>query len=196
MRQVEVSTQHLINDGFDIQTGRDPYRNFVYTSFQELATNVSHRRVASLAKKTSNTLLAKMCGVIAADEMRHAKAYSHFVKLILEVDASEMVLAFEDMMRKKIVMPAHFLRESGGQIGSLYSHFSDAAQRAQVYTTADYIEILEGLLKDWNLESLNGLTDKAERARDFLLALPKRLERISQRLVVPEKQYSFKWVAS
>ncbi|MEY2925023.1 MAG: hypothetical protein RLZZ337_1571, partial [Bacteroidota bacterium] len=43
MREMEISTQHLINDGFDIGTGRDPYRNFVYTSFQELATNISHR---------------------------------------------------------------------------------------------------------------------------------------------------------
>src|SRR5690606_245605 len=48
MRQMEISTQYLIKDGFDIGTGSDPYRNFIYTSFQELATNVSHRRVASL----------------------------------------------------------------------------------------------------------------------------------------------------
>ena len=78
------STQHLINDGFDIQTGHDPYRNFVYTSFQELATNISHRRVATLAKKTGNNRLAKMCAIIAADEARHANAYIDFVKRIFE----------------------------------------------------------------------------------------------------------------
>jgi acyl-[acyl-carrier-protein] desaturase len=33
---VKLTTQHLINDGFDIGTGRI-YKNFVYTSFQELA---------------------------------------------------------------------------------------------------------------------------------------------------------------
>ena len=76
MKEFEISTQHLINDGFDIGTDRDPYRNFIYTSFQELATNISHRRVATLAKKSGNNQLAKMCGLIAADEARHASAPS------------------------------------------------------------------------------------------------------------------------
>ena len=35
MRKMETSTQYLIADGFDIETGRDPYKNFIYTSFQE-----------------------------------------------------------------------------------------------------------------------------------------------------------------
>ena len=51
MREIEMTTQHLINDGFDIGTSNDPYKNFVYTSFQELATYVSHNRVAQIAKK-------------------------------------------------------------------------------------------------------------------------------------------------
>ena len=88
MRQLEISTQYLIADGFDLQTGTDPYKNFVYTSFQELATNISHRRTASLAKQHGNIALSKICGVIAADEMRHAKAYKSFVKQIFEVDPS------------------------------------------------------------------------------------------------------------
>ena len=195
MQEMETSTQHLISDGFDIQTGRDPYRNFVYTSFQELATNISHRRVASLVKKSGNHQLAKMCGLIAADEARHAKAYIHFVKLIMELDPSEMMLAFKDMMQKKIVMPAHFMRESGQQIGELYAQFSDAAQRIKVYTTDDYIDILKSLLLEWNIDSVTGLSDAAEKARDFVMRLPQRLERISERIVVPQAQQPFKWVS-
>ena len=195
MQEMETSTQHLISDGFDIQTGRDPYRNFVYTSFQELATNISHRRVASLVKKSGNHQLAKMCGLIASDEARHAKAYIHFVKLIMELDPSEMMLAFKDMMQKKIVMPAHFMRESGQQIGELYAQFSDAAQRIKVYTTDDYIDILKSLLAEWNIDSVTGLSDAAEKARDFVMRLPQRLERISERIVVPQAQQPFKWVS-
>lgn len=196
MREMEVSTQHLLNDGFDIQTGRDPYRNFIYTSFQELATNLSHRRVASQVKQTGNKHLSRICGVIAADERRHAQAYMQFVRSIFEIDASEMMLALEDMMRKKIVMPAHFLRESGGSIGKVFEHFSDAAQRTMVYTTQDYIDILKSLLQEWNIETMTGLNDSAERARDYLMALPARLQRISKRVRIPEKQYEFKWISA
>lgn len=196
MREMEISTQYLLSDGFDIQTGLDPYKNFVYTSFQELATNISHRRVATFSKKTGNTQLAKMCGVIAADEARHATAYKEFVRRIFEMDPSEMMLAFEDMMKKKIVMPAIYLRESGMGIGDLWSHFSDAAQRSMVYTTQDYIDIMASLLHEWKIEHITGLNDSAEKARDYLLALPKRLQRISERISVPERNHNFKWIAT
>lgn len=194
MKEMEISTQHLLNDGFDLQTGRDPYKNFVYTSFQELATNVSHRRVASLSKKSGNVRLSKINAIIAADEMRHAKAYAYFVKLIFELDPSEMILAFEYMMKKKIVMPAHCLRQSGDKIGGLFSHFSDAAQRIGVYTSADYIEILRTLIVDWEIDKINGLNETAEKARDYLMALPDRLTRITERIKIPQKQYEFKWI--
>jgi acyl-[acyl-carrier-protein] desaturase len=61
MREVEITTQYLINDGFDLGTSMDPYRNFLY-KFQETATNISHRRVGTLAKQSGNGKLAKMCG--------------------------------------------------------------------------------------------------------------------------------------
>ncbi len=195
MRAMEISTQYLIADGFDIGTGRDPYRNFIYTSFQELATNVSHRRTATLAKQAGCAQLSKICGVIASDEMRHAKAYKAFVAQIFEVDASEMMLAFEDMMRKKIVMPAHFLRETGVKIGQTFSHFSDAAQRMGVYTTQDYIDIADTLLTDWNIAGLTDLNDAGQRARDYLMALPNRLRRVAERTRVPLLEYPFSWIA-
>lgn len=195
MKEMEISTHHLLNDGFDIGTGRDPYRNFVYTSFQELATNVSHRRVATLSKKAGNSRLAKICGIIASDEARHANAYMDFVSRIFEFDPSEMMLAFEDMMKKKIVMPAHLLRESGGTIGDLFSHFSDAAQRMRVYTTQDYIDILRSLLKEWEIDRISEINEQAEKARDYLMRLPDRLQRLSERIKIPSKQYQFKWIA-
>lgn len=194
MKEFETSTQYLIADGFDIGTGEDPYRNFVYTSFQELATNVSHRRVAALAKAQDNPHLAKICDTIAADEARHAFAYKAFVSKIFEVDPNGMMLAFEDMMRKKIVMPAHYLRELGVNMGKTYSHFSDAAQRLGVYTSQDYIEILDSLIKDWSIDSIADLDGAGEKARDYLMVLPDRLKRVAERMKVPNLEYKFRWI--
>jgi acyl-[acyl-carrier-protein] desaturase len=194
MREVEITTQHLINDGFDIGTGRDPYKNFVYTSFQELATYVSHNRVSQIAKKYGDNKLSKMCKMIAGDEMRHHHAYSEFVNRIFQVDPSEMMLAFQYMMKQKIVMPAHFLRESGQQISSAFENFSDSAQRIGVYTANDYVEIMQKLIDKWQIDKISGLTDEAEKARDYLMKLPARMAKISERIVIPQESYIFKWV--
>ena len=194
MREVEMTAQHLINDGFDIGTGRDPYKNFVYTSFQELATYVSHNRVSQLAKNYGDHKLSKMCKMIAGDEMRHHLAYSEFVTQIFKVDPSEMMLAFTYMMKQKIVMPAHFLRESGQKIGTAFEQFSDSAQRIGVYTANDYVDIMQKLIDKWEIDKIGGLTDEAEKARDYLMRLPARMAKVSERLVIPEESYIFKWV--
>ena len=194
MREFEVSTQHLIADGFDLGTAQDPYRAFVYTSYQEMATNLSHRRVGTLARKAGEDQLSKICGMIAGDETRHARVYKTFVDKIFEVDPSEMMLAFEDMMRKKIVMPAHYMREMGVEMGKTFGHFTDAAQRLGVYTSQDYTDILDTLIVDWKIADRTGLNGAAEKARDYVMALPARLRRVSDRMSVPKLEYKFKWI--
>jgi acyl-[acyl-carrier-protein] desaturase len=194
MREVEVTTHYLINDGFDIGTGKDPYKNFVYTSFQELATYVSHNRVSQIAKDFGDKKLSKLCKLIAGDEMRHHHAYSEFVNQIFKVDPSEMMLAFQYMMKQKITMPAHFLRESGQKISTAFEEFSNSAQKIGVYTANDYVDILQKLIDKWEISKITNLTDEAEKARDYLMKLPSRMAKISERLVLPEETKIFKWV--
>ncbi len=193
MKKVEQSTHHLINDGFDPGTDRDPYKNFVYTSFQELATYVSHKRVGELALAKGNRLLSRICKTIAGDEMRHHLAYRSFVQEIFKMDPSQMMNAFADMMRKKIVMPSQMLRESG-RAADAFLEFSMAAQRLGVYTSMDYIDILKKLNVHWDIEHMSDLTSEAEKARDYLMKLPDRLTRIAQRLKSNESEYRFEWV--
>ena len=50
-----------------------------------------------------------MCGSIASDEGRHEIAYQRIVDKLFELDPDGAVLAFADMMRKQIVMPAHLM---------------------------------------------------------------------------------------
>lgn len=194
MREVEISTHYLIADGFDIGTSHDPYKNFVYTSFQELATYISHNRVSEIAKKYGAKGLARMCKIIAGDEMRHHLAYVEFVKRIFEVDPSEMMLAFQHMLKLKIVMPAHFLRESGEPIGRAFEIFSDSAQRLGVYTSLDYVDIIRKLINLWNIDKIVNLNEEAEKARDYIMKLPDRLDRIAQRIIIPAESPRLKWV--
>jgi hypothetical protein len=65
MRAVERSVQALIGTGFDPGLGSDPYNCFVYTSFQERATKISHRNTAKLADEAGAPQVAKMCRIIA-----------------------------------------------------------------------------------------------------------------------------------
>ena len=194
MREIEITTQHLISDGFDIGTSHDPYKNFVYTSFQELATYISHLNVAKLAAKKGLNSLAKMSRTIAGDEMRHHLAYKEFVKEIFAIDPSEMMLAYYHMMKNKIAMPAMHLRESFGKKGSIHDQFSTVAQRIGVYTGLDYIDIFKKLNKAWELDKIRGLSAEAEKARDALMALPDRMLRVIERIKIPTDNYQFKWM--
>ena len=194
MREVEITTQHLISDGFDLGTATDPYKNFIYTSFQELATYISHNNVARIAKKKGHKALAKMSKIIAGDEMRHHLAYTEFVKQIFKHDPSQMMLAFQHMMKHKIVMPALNLRQSGGKIGDTFDQFSIVAQRAGVYTGFDYVDILRKLNAAWEIDKITGLTDEAQKARDYLMKLPDRMYRVTERIVIPDTKFDFKWM--
>lgn len=158
MKAIEVTIQNLIGSGMDPKTENNPYLGFVYTSFQERATKVSHGNTARHALEHGDEvrspsragvgrgrsrrcrgrerallrgaafvaptghgplgpcphppplqLLAKMCGSIASDEGRHEIAYQRIVEKLFEVDPDGAVLAFADMMRKQIVMPAHLM---------------------------------------------------------------------------------------
>ena len=126
--------------------------------------------------------------------MRHHIAYTEFVKQIFAIDPSEMMLAFQHMMKYKIVMPALHLRESFGAKGSLFNDFSTVAQRIGVYTGFDYIDIVRKLNSAWEIEKITGLTAEAEKARDYLLKLPDRMYKISERIVIPDTKFHFKWM--
>ena len=194
MREIEITTQHLIADGFDIGTSTDPYKNFVYTSFQELATYISHNNVAKIARKKGHKALAKMSKIIAGDEMRHHIAYTDFVKQIFVIDPSEMMLAFRDMMKHKIVMPALHLRHSHEAKGTLFDDFSAVAQRVGVYTGFDYVDIIKKLNATWEIDKIKNLTPEAEKARDWLMKLPDRMYRITERIIIPDTKFEFKWM--
>lgn len=68
------------------KTENNPYLGFIFTSFQERATFISHGNTARHAKEHGNLKLAQLCGIIASDEKRHETAYTKIVEKLFEVD--------------------------------------------------------------------------------------------------------------
>lgn len=147
--------------------------------------------------------LQKVCAVIAADESRHEIAYTKIVDELFERDPDGAMLAFADMMRKQIVMPAHLMNDlehegkNGGR--NLFSDFSDVAQRLGVYTASDYAAIMEHLIKRWRVAEREGLGGEAAAGQEYLVKLPARIRKLSERAAArrskaPTQHAEFSWV--
>ena len=202
MRAVEVTIQNLIGSGMDPKTENNPYLGFVYTSFQERATKISHGNTARQAAEYGDDVLGKICGAIASDESRHEIAYTRIVEELFHRDPDGAMLAFADMMRKQIVMPAHLMddmqhgeRNSGR---NLFADFSDIAESLGVYDASDYCDIMEHLIARWEIPSIN-VSGEAADAQEYLCKLPDRIRKLSERAAArkskaPKQEVSFSWI--
>ncbi|KAK6134779.1 hypothetical protein DH2020_031449 [Rehmannia glutinosa] len=198
MLMIERTVQYLIGAGC-VRHGleNNPYLGFVYTSFQERATFVSHGNTARLAKEGGDPILARMCANIAADEKRHENAYVTIIEKLLEIDPNETMLAIGNMMRKKIVMPAHLMYD--GRDPNIFEHFSYVANRLRIYTASDYADILEFLVGRWRLEKLEGLKSDGRCEQEFVCGLGARIRKLQERAderaeKVEPQRLKFSWI--
>jgi acyl-[acyl-carrier-protein] desaturase len=144
----------------------------VYTSFQELATRISHRNTGTA---TSEEGALKVLQRIATDENLHYLFYRNMGEAAMKISPSQMMLAIRrqvlDFAMPGVDMPS----------------FRDRAKlmaEAGVYNfRIHHDQILEPVLrKHWDFESVTGLTDEAERARDDVVAYLAKLDRVASRL--------------
>lgn len=196
MRAFETTTQYLIANGFDPKTANDPYYGMIYTSFQERATKISHGNTARLANQSGDLTLGKICALITGDESRHEEAYKRFAGKIIELDPSGGVLAFAQMMKNTVTMPAR--RMSDGEPEDLYNQFAVVAQRIGVYTIRDYADIIDHLIGYWRITELSGLTGDAAKAQEYLGGLAQRYrglaERAEAQLAAKTQKKPFSWI--
>lgn len=194
MRAFEVTTHHLIRNGFDPKMNKDPYRLIVYVSFQERATKISHSNMGRLADKCGDQTLGRICTTIAGDEARHEEAYKRFFRRIVELDAENAVISFAEMMKQKIDMPARLMYDGAEE--DLFNQFAIVAQRAGIYTFQDYAEVLKHLLDFWGIPSLKNLSGEAAQAQEYLCGLPDqyfaKTDRIREALLnFPKRPFSW-----
>ncbi len=77
----------------------------------------------------------QLCGLIAADEGRHEVAYQRIVDELFKRDPDGTMIAFADMMKKQIVMPAHMMNDGehhGRTNRELFADYSSVAERVGV----------------------------------------------------------------
>lgn len=203
MRAIEVTIQNLIGSGMNPKTENNPYMGFVYTSFQERATKISHGHTGIEAAKYGDDVLAKICGSIAADEGRHEIAYTRIVDELFARDPDGAMIAFADMMRKQIVMPAHMMNDNThyDRTGrDLFTDFSAVAERMEVYTAFDYADIMEHLIKRWEVADVSGLGGEAAADQEYLMKLPNRIRKLAERAASRKakaekhKEVQFSWI--
>ncbi len=178
---------------------------------QERATKISHANTGRLAAYYGDSQLAKICGIIAADEGRHELAYTAIVSEFFRRcafahdvrggacaaplppaavvrptgrsavegpdvaallpphhlpccprDPEGALLAFADMMRKGIVMPAHLLDDgchsANNKGGNLFHDYAAVADNIGVYTTNDYADIVDHLVSAGGRQRALGIT--------------------------------------
>ncbi len=194
MRAVERTVHSLIVNGFNPNTGADPYNLLVYTAFQERATRISHSNVGRLAARDGDPNLAKICGIIAGDESRHEAFYTRMMGEVLQRDPAGGILAFRSMLRGRIAMPGRFMDD--GRDPDLFDHFAIVAQRTNVYTVHDYASIVEHLVKAWDIAG-RSVTGEAARAQEELCVEADRYLRVAARTaasIAKQPPRAFSWI--
>mmetsp|Transcript_11923 Transcript_11923/g.16158 ORF Transcript_11923/g.16158 Transcript_11923/m.16158 type:complete len:408 (-) Transcript_11923:384-1607(-) len=194
MKAVETTIQNLIGSGMNPKTENNPYLGFVYTSFQERATRISHANTARYSIREGDKNLGVICGKISADEGRHEVAYQLIVEKLFERDEEGAMLAYADMMRKQIVMPAHMMNDNSHATSSsksgnslLFDDFSSVAERLEIYTASDYANIMDHLNKRWKVGD-RMLSGEAAEAQEYVMKLPTRVRRIAERTSARKKK--------
>ncbi len=194
MRAVEVTVQHLLNNGFNPRTAGDPYTGLIYTAFQERATRVSHGNVGRIVRKQGDMNLGRICSRIAGDESRHELFYTRMMGRVLDLDPEGGMEALRRMIRGLITMPGKLMYD--GKDPDLFDHFAVIAQRTGVYTVRDYADILDHLIRTWDIAN-RPVTGKAARAQDYLCGQPERYYRLAEQYeqrMAEEPGIRFSWI--
>jgi acyl-[acyl-carrier-protein] desaturase len=84
---------------------------------------------------------------------------------VMDQDPDGGLVTMMSMFRRVIAMPGRLM--SDGKDPDLFDHFAAVAQRLGVYTVGDYAQIVEHLVKVWNVAG-RSVSGEAARAQEFL----------------------------
>lgn len=176
---VELERARMIQ----VQTGAVPEpptaaEGLAYVSLQELATRISHFNTGNILQDPVGKQIMRR---VAADENLHFLFYRDALSAIIAIDPSSAVLAMAKQATD-FAMP-------GVGIPDFNAH-AKAIADAGIYDLAiHHDQILQPvIMRDWALESIEGLSDEAEQARERLVKHIGRVGRVGARIVARREE--------
>ena len=163
-----------MTQGFRSSYELDMLHTLAYVSFQELATRISHRNTG---KYTEDPLCDQLLARISVDENLHMIFYRNLLAAALEIAPDQTVEAVRDVVQS-FQMP-----------GSTIEGFARRSLRIALAGIYDlrihHDEVLAPVLRHWKLWSLEGLSGRAEQAREelagFITDLDQRASRFEEK---------------
>jgi acyl-[acyl-carrier-protein] desaturase len=185
-REIDMMQYHYQEAGFNPDWDKDPYKVFVYTTLQERATQVTHMNTGKLVGE-DEPVLSGILRSVAADEAKHFQFYRGVFKHILELDPNRA------LQSALAILPAI---DMPGISMPNFREMADVVRRVGIYGPADYKKIVEEAIDFWRIEVLDGLNEAGRRAQDKIMAIPKRLQRVTDYLEgrSESKTFSFDFI--
>jgi acyl-[acyl-carrier-protein] desaturase len=145
---------------------------FVYLALQELATRIAHR---ATGRKMGDPAGYDVMMRVAGDENLHQLFYRDLAAAAIEVDPDGMVVAMEQQVRT-FTMP-------GTGIPGFIEHAKRIAAAGIYDLSVHHDQILVPVvMRQWNVEAIEGLTQTGEEARDRLMKRMAKSEKVARRL--------------
>ena len=148
-----------------------PIHGLAYTSFQELATRVSH---LNTGKAAGDPVAERLMARVAQDENLHMVFYRDALALAFEADPSTVMRAIVDEVLG--------FRMPGAGISGFTRKAAVMANSGIYDLRIHHDEIVMPLLRFWKVFERTGRDAEAELARDRLAEFVAKLDRTAQRL--------------
>ena len=164
--------------GGETPSPADPQTGLIYLTLQELATRVAHRNTGKVIGDTAGyDVMAR----VAADENLHFLFYRDLATAAFEVDPSGMTLAVERQVRG-FEMPGTGIPDFGVHAAAIAAAgiYDFGIHHSQI--------LVPVVLRQWQLESIGGLTPEAEAARGRTVRHINRIERVGRRLAARREE--------
>jgi len=169
---LERNRMHQVQAGFHGETLPNAANGFAYVALQELATRISHRNTGD---RLDDPRGREVMSRVAKDENFHYLFYRDLVAAALEVDPSMTVEA--------IAHQVDVFEMPGTGIAGFKAH-ALAIANAGIYDLVIHHDkiLVPCVLRHWKLETLSGLSDAAEKARDRLFEQMARIKKVGTHL--------------